>query len=158
MQIKTIKNITEKIKISQIKKLCILFGLAFLLVPISGQARMLFLPSEYISFSPTKGESEIFREKDLKITLENFDEADNNNECKFIFKEYGKPQTENNTKTYTVNYENGKCEYIFKAQEQIYQSWDIGIELKISDGTVFRNDTSYLFKAGAISVVNIAAN
>jgi hypothetical protein len=151
----TKKNI-KKIKFSQVIATLILFfslfALNFTAVSVSA-SRSIFLPSEYIYYSPEKANSKLYKEEDLKISIKNFEDAGNGDKCKFLFFKYGK-EAAGTVYEKESSYQNGVCEQVLKVDEQTYQGWSISVLVETAKG-VFRNDTSYLFKSGPIGVVSL---
>jgi hypothetical protein len=112
------------------------------------------LPSENVIYSPNKENSKVFGKEDLIITMQNFSDSINGSTCKLDIVEYGSSNaTIISTKTSTV--QNQSCQFIFEKQAQTEQGWEMKLTLENSNGTSFIYQNAYLFKLGAISVVEV---
>lgn len=152
----TFQKIQKKIKKIKLTSALATAALAISIINlnfITASSRMVFLPSEYISYSPAKSEAKIYGDQDLTIAISDFSDAQNGDTCQFYFAEYGR-ETAGTIYQKEAEYQNGKCEQILTAEEQNLQAWSISIRIKTQKNT-FRNDTSYLFKAGPVGVVNV---
>jgi len=131
-----------------------LFLASTFMINIQTEARGLFLPSRYVNFSPNKFNPEIFGTQDLRISVENFDQIPDGSECAFWRIQYGEEDPLVLPVLY-ADYQNGKCEVTFPANEQVAPGWDFKIDVTDSRGQRFTSETSYLFRAGALGLSEI---
>lgn len=158
MTFKKNQNLLSIIKKSKLSQVIALLVFTFSLIHlnfIESEARTIFLPSQYISYSPSKSEAKIYGEQNLTVSISNFEDADDGDICKFLFAQYGR-ESAGVVYEKEAEYRSNSCQQTLTKEEQIYQAWTISVQILTNNGN-FRNDSSYLFKAGPVGVVTLDA-